>query len=142
MVSAAALSLKPSSLKALIVSSALITRWMEALNSDRSDMENTIPENGDEITLAAFERWLKVARPGESFVYHIGHLASDREQVQVIPQFGQPVRIMFEPYNSLGLTAWNAYEHGNVELVQRKLPGNVGYEYIAFKRRAQRRHHV
>lgn len=101
-------------------------------------MEKIIPQNEDEITVAAFERWLKVSRPGEQFVYHRGHLASDREEVQLLPSFGTYVHVYFEPMHTLGTTAWIAYERGQVALAQKKLPGKRGFEYIAFKRRTRR----
>lgn len=100
-------------------------------------MENTIPENESEITLAAFQRWVQSSRPGQSFVYHIGHLMVEREKIAQIPGVGI-ARVFIEPYNGIGEYAWWAYERGLVELVQRKRPDGR-FEYIAQKRRKRRK---
>lgn len=102
-------------------------------------MELTIADNDDEITIASFERWLKSSRPKSKFVYHRGYLAGDREEIRLLPAQGAFVHIYFEPAHELGLIAWHAYEQGVVELVQKKLPENRGYEYTAFKRSVKRR---
>lgn len=101
-------------------------------------MENTLPHNEDEISTASFELWLKKSRPGDKFIYHVGRLAIDREDIQLVPGMGY-AHVFYEPYHGTGTMAWYAYRQGQVELVQRKLPGNRGYEYIAFKRKGARR---
>src|SRR5882672_7241714 len=102
-------------------------------------MEMSLPHLDEEITVAGFERWLRTARQGERFIYHRGFLAADREKITVLPNIGSYVHVYYEPFDSLGKTAWHAYEHGVVELVQNKLPGAQGYEYIAFKRATAKR---
>jgi hypothetical protein len=37
----------------------------------------------DELALA---HWLKTARPGDRFVYHVGHLGFDRTSVSALPR--------------------------------------------------------
>lgn len=93
----------------------------------------------EEITVPSFERWLKTARPGAKFVYHRGWLALDREEIRLLPSQGAFVHVYIEPAHELGLIAWHAHEHGVAELVQKRLPDNRGFEYIAFKRTAKRR---
>lgn len=100
-------------------------------------MENIIPEKEDEVTAAAFTLWLRQSRPGERFVYHTGHLASDREEVRLIPGLGW-ARVYFEPMHTVATTAWIAYERGLVSLVQKKRPDGR-FDYIAFKRKDTRR---
>lgn len=100
-------------------------------------MEGTITQENEEITVAAFERWLEKSRGGSHFIYHRGRLAIDREETQVIPAFEKPVHVYIEPYDMLGKMAWYAYERGFVDLLQRRRP--YGYDYIAFKRRERRR---
>lgn len=97
-------------------------------------MENTIPHNEEDITTAAFERWIKMSRPGEVFVYHIGRLSNDREDIMLVPGLGQYAHVLYEPYHTNGLTAWHAYTTGQVELTQKRLPNNRGFEYRATKR--------
>lgn len=102
-------------------------------------MAITITQNEEDISLASFEHWLDKSRPGDRIVYHIGRLAMDREDVQLVPGVGQYAHIFYEPYHSIGNAAWHAYERGLVELVQRKLRFNRGYEYVAIKRKRQNR---
>lgn len=100
-------------------------------------MENNLLHESEEITVAAFERWLDKSRGGSHFIYHKGRLAIDREETQVIPAFETPVHIFIEPFDVLGKMAWHAYERGIVDLIQRKRP--YGYDYIALKRRERRK---
>jgi len=88
--------------------------------------------------VAAFELWLATARPGSSFVYHRGMLAADRESVALLPQYGGYVHVAHEPFHTLGLTAWLAYEQGKVVLAQRRVSRDT-FDYIAFKRKPRRR---
>lgn len=92
-----------------------------------------VSETEEEITLAAFARWVDVSRPGESFTYHVGNLMIDREKIVQLPNYGM-TRVYIQPYHTIGEYAWWAYERGKVELVQRKLPDGR-FEYIAQKKR-------
>lgn len=102
-------------------------------------MENTLPHNEEEISTASFERWLKVSRPGDMFVYHVGRLAIDREDITLVPGLGQYAHVIYEPYNSNAELAWHAYQHGQVELTQKKLSARRGYEYRATKRKGAKK---
>lgn len=100
-------------------------------------MENSIPEKEDDITLAAFQRWVEVSRPKDKMVYHVGMLVVDREKIVQLPSYGI-ARVFIEPYHGIGVYAWWAYERGLVDLVQRRL-ADGRYEYIAIKRRRKQR---
>lgn len=101
-------------------------------------MENRVSDKDDEITVASFERWLEIGRPGTKFVYHRGRLAGDREEVTMLPAFGQFVHVYHEPYHTLGQMAWHHYQRGNVVLVQKKLANGRGFEYTAVKTKRRR----
>lgn len=101
-------------------------------------METIVPSKEEEITVAAFERWLTIGRPGTKFTYHRGNLASDREDVTMLPGMGQFAHVFYEPFHTLGKMAWHYYQRGLVELAQKKLPNGRGFEYIAFKRKQRR----
>lgn len=96
-------------------------------------METNKPDDTLDVTIAHFELWLKSARPGDRFEYHRGFLAYDRETVTMMPQ-GYYAHVFHEPMHDLGLTAYGAYERGQVELVQKKL-GRERYSYFAIKRK-------
>lgn len=96
-------------------------------------MDNTLSELDDEITVAAFELWLKHARPGQQFEYHRGSLVNDREKVVSLPNHGIVAHVFYEPTHSVALAAWRAYEKGQVVLAQKKI-GHERYKYFAFKR--------
>lgn len=81
---------------------------------------------------AALHRWLEKANPGERAIYHVGHLAADREKIFA----GQ--RSIF-PCNNIGLTALSEYDKGTVELTQRRRPKARDFEYIITKRKYIRR---
>lgn len=100
-------------------------------------MSESIAEKQDEITLAAFTRWVEVARPGEKMVYHTGFLVIDREKIVQLPSYGI-ARVFIEPYHAIGQYAWWAYERGLVVLVQRKRSDGV-FDYIAIKRKRRNR---
>ena len=129
----------PSEEKASSTFSASMRLCIEARKEARSVMENRVSDNDDEITVAAFERWLAIGRPGTKFVYHRGHLATDREEVIMLPALGSFVHVFHEPYHTLAKTAWHHYVRGDVVLVQKKLAGDRGFEYLAIKRRQRRR---
>lgn len=65
-----------------------------------------------------FEHWLTGAPAGQSWCYHQGYLAVDREQ------FGG------SEVAALAQRAWRASEEGFVLLTQRRL-GEGSYEYLA-----------
>lgn len=69
-------------------------------------------------------------------MYHRGNLAADREDVLVLTNHSNPVHCYYEPMHSLGQMAWQAYERGLVELVQKVY--SDGNEYIAVKRYERR----
>lgn len=99
---------------------------------------DTLTELEDEVTVEAFDLWLKHARPGSKLEYHRGNLALDREKVTTLPNYGGLVaHVFYEPLHSVGHAAWRAYELGQVELVQKKI-GREVYSYFAFKRRGQK----
>ena len=96
-------------------------------------MSVSIAEENEEITLAAFQRWVETARGGDKMTYYVGNLMVDREKIVQLPSYGM-ARVFIEPAHGLGQYAWWAYERGLVELVQRKR-ADGRFDYIAFKRR-------
>lgn len=97
----------------------------------------TIAYPDDEVTVAAFERWLGNSRSGSKFVYHTGNLAADRESVALVPQYSGYVHVIHEPFHSLGELAWLAYERRVVTLAQRRVSPTT-FDYIAFKRKPRK----
>ena len=76
-----------------------------------------------------FAEWLRVAKPGDSFVYHVGFLADI-------------VHRPSEQEKRAGELALEAFARGEVELCQRRIKESVGnkagaFEYIAQKRRVR-----
>lgn len=66
--------------------------------------------------MTEFREWLRRARRGHVFVYHIGMLPNDRERDWEVDQVAQE--------------AWSVAEAGEVLLTQRRLESGK-YEYIA-----------
>lgn len=79
-----------------------------------------------------FAFWLNHARPGERFVYHVGHLAVDRVTL-ITDASGRTTYLPIEPVNALANMAWEAAREGTVTLVQRKV-GTGAWAYEAVKR--------
>lgn len=79
-------------------------------------------------------RWLDQAVPGETVLYHKGHLAYDRERI-----FGNQ-RLVFA-CNNLCLTAYSEYEKGHVELTQKLVKSDKGRYFLYYiTKRKFRRH--
>jgi hypothetical protein len=102
---------------------------------------------------AAFKTWLRLAKPGETYIYYTGHLAESRMELTSQPtktsgrdlpegyergyDFIQHKYLYFikrEPLNSYAQTVWQAYIDGRVELTQKRLEDGT-YMYRATKRR-------
>lgn len=81
------------------------------------------------ITAEYFNNWVRTAKPGWELVYHVGHLAFDRETVY--EETGRVRR--YEPQHSTGNAAYAAYEDGLVELFQKRISENR-WHYIARRR--------
>lgn len=76
------------------------------------------------FTAAALAELIPQMSPGQSVVYHTGSLMFDKLR-------GAHFQTVF----GVAKIAWDAYEKGEVTLVQHKLAPLV-YEYIAIKRKA------
>lgn len=90
---------------------------------------------GQSVELNEFVPWTKIAPKGSSIVYHRGDLASDAHDCGD----GSPSSVMRQrAAASVRKAAWEAYEAGDVSLVQRAIPERGGglrsFEYIAVKR--------
>lgn len=111
---------------------------MLARKADKEGMNGRVSEKEYEVTVPAFERWLKYGAERSKFVYHRGNLAVDREEVSIIPALSnRPAHVFIEPFNTLGQMAWYAYLKGEVVLGQKKLDDGR-FDYIAFKRKHRR----
>lgn len=64
-------------------------------------------------------RWIKGAPKGQVLIYHRGLLMADRQSASAPHN-----------YNLIAKIIWQAYERGQVLLVQRK-EGNAAYVYLA-----------
>lgn len=75
-------------------------------------------------TIAAFEIWLRQAKRGDRFIYHIGLLYHDRTNWDTYQAI--------EPIDSLATRVWERNEAGQVVLIQRKgfEPGQYIYEAV------------
>lgn len=100
-------------------------------------MNDIVTQTDEEVTVPAFQLWLKHARPGDRFEYHRGFLVTDREKVVNLPQYGMPAHVFYEPVHSVGQAAWQAYERGHVDLLQKKLDRHGNYAYMAVKRKGR-----
>lgn len=79
------------------------------------------------VSEEAFTSWLATALPGESLVYHHGHLAADRDRLtKALPE---PLRLELI---RIAERAWTWAEKGLVVLVQRRL-GAGRIAYVAIK---------
>lgn len=76
------------------------------------------------LTAAALDELLPKMEVGQAIVYHTGSLMYDKLR-----------GAQFQTVFGVAKTMWDAYERGQVTLVQRKL-GPLVYEYIAIKRKA------
>lgn len=79
------------------------------------------------LDVSRAESMVRNARPGESFVYHVGNLSADR----VTPDR------FHTPFEAVARRMLHLYERGFVDLVQRKIDADV-YEYIAIRKREPR----
>lgn len=74
------------------------------------------------LTHATVAAFLEHADPGEALIYHVGSLMHDRL-----------LGLHFQTVHGVALAAYQAYERGEVHLVQHKI-GPLDHEYIAIKR--------
>jgi hypothetical protein len=74
------------------------------------------------LTYAALNELLPTMVKGQALVYHVGSLMLDRLRGP-----------MYATVHGVALAAYQAYERGEVTLVQRKL-APLQYEYIAIRR--------
>lgn len=81
---------------------------------------------------AGFAEWLSEARRGDSFVYHQGFIANDRE-VALSEGNSKLSRDERKRVWREARDAWMAYEGRQVCLTQRRL-GEGRYDYIATRR--------
>lgn len=100
-------------------------------------MNDNVTQMDEEVTVPAFQLWLKNARAGDRFEYHRGFLVTDREKVVNMPNYGTVAHVFYEPVHSVGQVAWQAYERGSVDLVQKKLDRHGNYAYMAVKRKGR-----
>lgn len=84
----------------------------------------------------AFKRWLRDARKGERYVYHIGYLPRDRTRMVEVPVIRGEVHLMavnHGPIHHLAQLVMAAADADMVHLVQRRV-NEDRFEYIAEKR--------
>ena len=74
------------------------------------------------LTAAAINELIPTMEVGQAIVYHVGSLMHDRLRGPA-----------FQTVHGAAQAAWDAYERGEVTLVQRKL-APLTFEYIAIKR--------
>lgn len=74
------------------------------------------------LTYASINELLPKMEKGDSLIYHIGSLMHDRLRGP-----------MFQTVHGIALAAYQAYERGEVYLVQHKI-APLQYEYIVIKR--------
>ena len=96
---------------------------------DRSPlpMIPTVPLGSSKPTAHSFCAWLGGAIPGESFEYHQGFLAIDREPPEDEKRTPEHARI-----DSLAACVLDYSGHGMVALVQRRL-GRRRFSYLALR---------
>lgn len=81
--------------------------------------------------VTAFRKWL--AEGGNSwFLYHTGLLMQDRVKFTKVPGIDYPLLINQEPIATLAKVVWDAYEKGQVHLVQVKIEPSR-YDYVAVR---------
>jgi hypothetical protein len=78
------------------------------------------------MTCAAINALLPTMLPGEALIYHVGSLMHDRVR-----------GLEFGRVHGAAQAAWDAYERGEVTLVQRRI-APLKFEYIAIRRDAAR----
>ena len=74
------------------------------------------------LTYASLNELLPKMEKGQALIYHLGSLMHDRLRGP-----------MFQTVHGVALAAWEAYERGEVYLVQRKLSA-LQFEYIAIRK--------
>lgn len=99
-------------------------------------MDENVAQDGLDVTIEDFNRFLDYGKPGSKFAYHRGFLTIDRDKVRLDSKAGAIVHQYIEPYHSLAQTVYRAYERGKVELTQKKL-GKGLYLYFATRRSKQ-----
>jgi len=90
---------------------------------------NVAPAKPLVLTYGTLSQILLDLKPGEQFTYHIGMLLADRE----FPAAD------YQRVNDVGRAAYEAYERGQVLLVQHRLGENC-YQYLAIGAKKPRRH--
>jgi len=83
-------------------------------------------------TPIAFAGWMKTARKGDKFPYHMGFLCHDRSFERTMPN-GKKVTITNPEIDKIARAVWEEYENGRVVLVQQRVTTGV-FEYIAVRR--------
>lgn len=74
------------------------------------------------MTYIGMNEWIANMLPGHKLVYHVGSLMHDRQS-----------GLHFQTVHGVALAASEAYDRGEVTLVQRKL-APLKFEYIAIKK--------
>lgn len=85
------------------------------------------------IQVEEFRDWLLSSRTGQTYIYYIGDLASDRAVPRIFSD-GSVHYCPDGPVDELGTLAHEAFAAHRVHLWQRKIHDHV-YQYIAMKRR-------
>ncbi len=80
----------------------------------------------DMTPLEKFTKWLKRAKRGSQYVYHVGSLWYDRERASWRPDYRE--------VDAVGKAAWDAMLAKQVALTQRKTEGQFRFEYRATAR--------
>ena len=71
-----------------------------------------------------FQTWLRVAKPGAKFLYHVGDLKSERVRLIYTRQENGTRTVAEErvfPLDGLANLVWSAFEAGRVLLVQQRV---------------------
>lgn len=84
------------------------------------------------VTPDYLRNWISTAKPGWQMVYHVGHLAYDRERII------KGKSCVVEPLATVAQIAYAAYEMGYCELTQVRVSENR-FTYLLTKRAHNRR---